>query len=414
VLKKRKNFVDFVREVYNKNMKKYLSLFVSVCAIFPLISHAQNTASIENVSQFSAESGDRKIILTWQKPSQQILGYKIFFGTKSVQNKESEKYDQNVLLPNPEIQSYTLSGLFNNIDYFLSIKTIGMSGDLLSEYAPEIKIMPVVSGDAEPPILKTGIQESENSMKLTFSKLIQIKDAQYAFQVKEKYGNTSINVITSEAKGNEAFITVESGKLLPENTYVVMATSLVEDLQGRPVTSGKSDTIEFVAQSFENTETQADTQASTTTEATSALTSFSSPTETTNTAFNKPNKLEVKNVKVDTKKIKDEKMVYISWTPNDDPSITDQILFTKKKGEDWDKGFSLGLSISSMGVNVELNQQYEVKIVTMNNLGIQSKGKPVKFSTYLLPKSGPLDIAAVIGILGLLFVGTWIFRGKES
>ena len=102
---------------------------------------------------------------------------------------------------------------------------------------------------------------------------------------------------------------------------------------------------------------------------------------------------EVKNLKLDTKRIDSEGYVLISWNLALDESITDQILYLKVDGGGWDEGFSLGKETNEVEIDVDENKDYEIKLVTVGSEMQESDGKILAFSTHLT-ESGPGTVVA--------------------
>lgn len=101
--------------------------------------------------------------------------------------------------------------------------------------------------------------------------------------------------------------------------------------------------------------------------------------------------------------------VMVSWQPAFDieGDIKDQILYTRVGLGAWDKGLSLGKDISQAKMSVQPNQNYQVRLVTVDLSGNESFGAPFEFSTTLSQSGagqGTVVALSVIALLGFFFL----------
>lgn len=121
--------------------------------------------------------------------------------------------------------------------------------------------------------------------------------------------------------------------------------------------------------------------------------------------------LNPSNLLVNTNKVESDKKVILNWNKAIDiyEDVQDQVLYTRKGLEQWDSGYSIGADIESIEIDVEHNQNYEVKIVTVDQTGNESDGVSYIFSTHLA-ESGPDSwwsiLLAVLVFVGLLWTAT--------
>ncbi len=116
--------------------------------------------------------------------------------------------------------------------------------------------------------------------------------------------------------------------------------------------------------------------------------------------------LDAMNLSVDSVRMEAENIVVINWTPsvNTDKDAVDQVLYTKRGSENWDSGYSLGMELNSLELEVDPNQNYEVKVVTVDQSGNESAGVTLTFST-ALSATGPGTIGTVIALSVAIFCG---------
>lgn len=120
---------------------------------------------------------------------------------------------------------------------------------------------------------------------------------------------------------------------------------------------------------------------------------------------------DARNVAADTSNFQSGS-VAVTWTPavDLDGDIKDQILYTRVGLGAWDSGLSLGKGVSQTTISVQPNQNYQVRLVTVDNAGNESFGAAFEFSTTLSQSGGgqgtvvALSVIALLGFM-MLFVG---------
>jgi len=112
--------------------------------------------------------------------------------------------------------------------------------------------------------------------------------------------------------------------------------------------------------------------------------------------------LDASQVQVDASSIKSDNKIRLTWTKsiNIDGDVQDQVLFLKKGHESWDGGRSLGKDLEAIELDVEPNQNYSVRIVTIDRSGNESRGATLTFSTHLA-ESGPQSFLLLFLAAGL-------------
>lgn len=115
--------------------------------------------------------------------------------------------------------------------------------------------------------------------------------------------------------------------------------------------------------------------------------------------------LNPSNLLVNTNRVAAEKKVILNWNKAIDiyEDIQDQVLYTRKGLGQWDSGYSIGADLESIEIDIEHNQNYEIKIVTVDQSGNESDGVSYIFSTHLA-ESGPDSWWSIL-IAMLVFVG---------
>jgi len=124
--------------------------------------------------------------------------------------------------------------------------------------------------------------------------------------------------------------------------------------------------------------------------------------------------LDVTNLQVDSRALGQTGMVTLTWTPALDISqdIMDQVLYVREGLGAWDSGYSLGKNVGSVDLEVLENQNYQVKIVTVDSVGNRSNGALTSFSTDL-SATGPEQLwFFIIGLVVAVFL--FFFLAREA
>lgn len=118
---------------------------------------------------------------------------------------------------------------------------------------------------------------------------------------------------------------------------------------------------------------------------------------------------EATNILVDDSGVSNGKVVLL-WNKSSDQDLDDQILFTKKGIRPWDGGVSIGSTLQRVDLEVEPNQNYQIKIVSVDLSGNQSVGVSKTFSTALAEAGGSSYLPLLLGVLFLIFLITSTVR----
>jgi hypothetical protein len=90
-----------------------------------------------------------------------------------------------------------------------------------------------------------------------------------------------------------------------------------------------------------------------------------------------------------------------------DNDIKDQVLYTRVGLGDWDQGLSLGKDVTQTTVAVVPNQNYQIRLVTVDTSNNESFGAAFEFSTTLNQSGGgggTVIALSVLAALGLMFL----------
>jgi hypothetical protein len=117
---------------------------------------------------------------------------------------------------------------------------------------------------------------------------------------------------------------------------------------------------------------------------------------------------DARNISADTSNFQSGE-VLVQWTPavDLDNDIKDQVLYTRVGLGAWDQGLSLGKDITQAKISVQPNQNYQIRLVTIDQSGNESFGAPFEFSTTLSQSGGgqgTVIALSVIAVLGFFFL----------
>lgn len=124
--------------------------------------------------------------------------------------------------------------------------------------------------------------------------------------------------------------------------------------------------------------------------------------------------IDASNVLVDTSRLKESDSVSLRWQKSVDldGDAVDQMVYVKKGNGNWDNGYSVGKDLEEMVLDVEQDQNYQVRIVTLDTEGNSSIGITVSFSTETLAESGP-GMLIPLGIVAIAMFFFLSFRRKS-
>jgi len=428
----------------NYKMVAVMFTFLSFFGLSFAQEFGQPPLEIQNVT---ATAGDQKITLSWDEGTDQdgvVVGYKIYFGTQAVETQEDAYADEITL---GTMTSYTLNNLNNGTEYFFAITALDDEENESNNYSLEVSATPIDPNENLPKI--SGVTQLSNTeILVTMSEPVQSENPSedFLFIEKDTSGEVPISSITIDQE--QIHIEIPENSLFQGRTYQIIATSGVEDLEGNPVSSGITDTIEFSALYFTPPTSPEETilpdiealsepafdpnlipeeaESSIGTDEFEDLEDFSGPAIPEGWEANEESgivqaakaqdeipPLDISSLEIDSSLLKDQGLVFLQWilAPDLDEDISDQILYTKKGLSDWDEGYSLGKDLTELELEVDLNENYEVRIVTIDTSNNESAGIAMTFST-TLTKTGPANIGSVIALIVVFFSGL-LWLGKR-
>ena len=408
------------------------------------MAFAQAMIAPGEVNNVKATPEENKITLSWDEASDEdgvVVGYKIYYGTESVQTEDDSYADEITV---PDQTSYTVEGLRSRVQYFFALTALDDEENESETYSAEVSATPLAANQTEAPVAEpestpepettdspaivSAEQVSNTEILITMSKPVQLKGGNASFIFEQKDTGREVAIISSVANGEMVTLTFTESALDIGKVYTVTASSLVEDLNGQPVRSGITDTAEFTAQFFEPPKPEPPAPEPIIEPEPTPEPPIPEPTEEENPVdsdywvseqphevappqdTNPP--LDATQLKVDASQLSSQKKVLLSWQGALDleNDISDQILFVRKGLGQWDSGLSLGKYTSDIELDVEINQNYQIRIVTTDTSGNSSGGAVLSFSTNLID-SGPGG--SIVVLLFAAFVGLFLIAASR-
>lgn len=408
------------------------------------IAHSQGTSSspldslepsdIENVI---VQAGDGEVQLTWTGATDNVdvIGYKIYRGTRSVKTSE-DRYDLPTI-PVGNVKTYTVKNLTNGQTYYFTVTAVDAAGNESLNYGPEVTASPKsglrlipTEDDGKSPQIKEVKGEDIIGVKVVFSELVKLPEESpaSAFRI-EKIKDKSRLVVqkaeidTRDPTGKTVLLTTAPQQ--EETEYLLTAGIEIRDSMNNPIISGTSDTGSFksnvqkkLVANTNPTQPPPDpsmilkdvtvpeiglkvpeTQALTEPMRSSSLEGVVPPADVTDL---------LARLKDDASDI-----VELGWKPSKSASrdLVDQLLYQSqdKNGKKFGNATSLGSTTTAVKVeDLEPGNWYTFKITTKNFAGIESTGAS---TSIFLPETGPIELTT--GLTALLMGIYWRKKRKK-
>jgi hypothetical protein len=416
-----------------KKQQKRLSVFTLIALlsqVFVGFAFAQEFPQAPGeVQNVVAVAGDGQVTLSWDEAVDAdgvVNEYKVYYGTTAVQTAE-DMYEDEVTA-GIGLLTHTITGLANGTSYFFAVTAVDDEQMESDTYSVEVSATPAGVVVVESIKVLDVRQNWDNEVQLIMSKDVFFapgEDPRESFIITGKDSGTQIAINEIQVKDTQ-LVLITAEDFVAGQAYQIVATAKVEDKDGKSVEAGSMDRVEFVAVRFSeepvtSTEPDAGTEdpnagttvvepsAGETTEPTVVVESAVSPdtTETVTTVE------DVQDFSLDTSLLKSEQLVLLEWSLAETPNIADQILYTRRGLEDWDSGYSIGIDITQLELEVDMDENYEVKVVTVDAEGGESEGTTLSFSTGL-SATGPGTIGSVIALILLFMMGLLFFKKQRA
>ncbi len=404
-------------------MKRQFKL-VSAFALLALLSQAFvglvfaeefNQAPYE-VQNVTAVAGNGQVTLTWdvtEDPDGVINEYKVYYGKNTVQTTD-DTYDDEMLVG--KVITYTVTNLTNDTQYFFTITAVDDEQTESDTYSVEVAAIPTDPTPIEPPPsdpveyikVMNVAQNWDNEIQLEFSKDVFFSGIPLVALVLTDTETSEPMTIQEVQVKEKTVIVITAEEFVPGKEYQIVATTQVEDRDGNSIQAGVMDRAAFTAVRFgaplpepktpKEPETPGDTE-------TPEEPGGSSPEQTT--------VVDARNLALDTSLLKAEQLILLEWEVSETLNIADQVIFTRRGLEDWDSGYSIGIDISELELEVDMDENYEVLLITVDNEGNESEGITLAFSTSLT-STGPGTIGTVVALMIIFMIGLIFFKKQQT
>ena len=386
-----------------------LSLFGFVYA-FSLPSQVEGVQVVK--------SGDTSVRISWREAESAediIIGYKVYFGTTSVQ-EAGETYDDEVVV---------YGGVETNIDnlqpgttYYFAVTALDSEENESENYSAEVEFLfPIDETVVTPPVKQP--PKTEEKPKIACQLLPE------KFITCEAYTCEFVHPMTAQ-KMSRTIEGIEEGKChfvetmpndqrldcqFPAELQITMAQYYQKIIGGQETEDVLQTAMDngqcFVLEKGDLVPLTEDTSTPTEKVVVPKKTIDGSfgpekPDEFKSAAPDTTPPLEAMNLSVDTERIDSDGVAVLSWKKSLDleNDLADQIVYVREGMGSWDSGYSIGKDIETLELDVEKGQTYEFKVVSVDTVGNRAESQTFSFSTKL-PQSGP---AGVIGVFVALFI----------
>lgn len=260
-------------------------MLISAASMALAQSPEKDTTVPSDVEKLTVVSGDASVALAWDAATDdvQVKSYKVYYGTKEVTSKNTNKYEKSVDVGN--VVKYTVKGLTNGTKYFFAVTAVDTSTNESESYSPYVSAVPMggvvaqandvvvkdestavaksdVGPDTTAPTLKKAQSLNKSQVEVVFSEKVVLptEKPELAFAVVDNYVYETLKVTSVVADGKDisgATFILETEDQSPNSEYIVTAGIEIEDAAGNPINSGTSDTAPFTGSSMTKAEYEA-------------------------------------------------------------------------------------------------------------------------------------------------------------
>lgn len=207
------------------------------------------------VSGVTATPGDASVTVKWNAATDNVgvTGYVVYHGTTSVAQAYRDRneviaYDAFSEIGN--VLTTTISGLTNNTQYYFVVTAMDAAGNESANYSAEVSATPIkaaVTDDGTPPRVVGAVADGCNRVRVSFSEAIQLPTNGAApFRIENLDSLQFLTVTSVALDESDSKVAVLSTADMEANAqYLLTVGSQIQDLSGKPVVSGTSDTGVF-------------------------------------------------------------------------------------------------------------------------------------------------------------------------
>lgn len=389
----------------------------------------------ETVEGISATAGNGSVILIWNSKhnddGDEAKKYRIEYGTKSVQEGESEMYeDSEETIDN--VPSIKIDDLENNTSYYFTIIAIYEDGSEThpSEEVSATPISELAQNISDTPVVISAEAAGNNVIRVLFSEdiILPEENPELAFAVNDESDPDTLLEVTNVAydtdpsSGEEILsdVLVTTTEQQQELTrYRVTVSAQITDTDGNPIESGSTDSAVFdayegddevISQMIDEGDEEEfvfDDEEGLTLD--DILNELEEEEELfiddgNGTDFTPPE--DITNLMASFKARLSDFLVTLSWTPSIDSAgdLDDQLLYrSEDRGDQWSIGVSLGKNTDTTNIPEQPETEVTYKITTTDVAGNESVGAIRSISLPALPATGGglLLLTAGIALAGV-------------
>jgi len=382
------------------------------------VSYAFSLPSqVTGVQVNQVENGSVRV--NWQEAESAediIIGYRVYFGTTSVQ-EEGDTYDDEVVVYGGV--ETTIEGLLPKTTYYFAVTALDSEENASENYSAEVSLLLSEEVAVEPTCtdeIKNGTETDidcggtcEACVPLEIEKEIACKDLPEKLTACEAYECAFAHPITreelvrtisgivegtcryketiSQDKWMECRFLEEKHVAMGKYYEDVMSGKNTENLLGKSLQSGECAILEGLGAVFPEEEVLPEKEEF----------GPEKPEEFKSAAPDTTAPMEALNLSVDTAKIKSDGIALLSWEKSLDldNDVTDQILYLREELGSWDNGYSIGKTTETLELDVEAGKNYEFKVATTDAAENSTESRVYSFSTKLT-ESGPASMYGVL------------------
>ena len=215
-----------------------------------LTAFAADTTTPADVQGLQVTPGDGEVSLTWDPATDDtgVTGYFVYSGLSSVE-KAGEGFYTYGSIDAGNVTTYTLDNLSNDVTYFFAITAYDAAGNESEFYSAEVSATPTAGevGDFIAPTVTDAKALSKTLVEVTFSEAVSLPtDGATAFSIESTSGEALEITDAYVSDGNTKKVLIVTAEQADRTSYLLTASSSIEDAAGNPIVSGTSDTALFL------------------------------------------------------------------------------------------------------------------------------------------------------------------------